>query len=370
MTIEFVPYSPARHAAVVRFNARLAAGGSEWQFPPHERPQDADGLPTWTESFVAADGDEVYAGYIFKHQRFLLEGEPFDVCHLQLPLSLGQVDGEFAQVSAALIFDVIRRSSYVFSLGLGAEDTQFAKLLTAAGWRHLTVPFHFSVKVPNRFAREIRLPPDRARLQRVLRLLGQLRLAGLAFRVRRLAASRGRPPRATYGHVHEVPRFESFADELFEAHAASYALVADRRAATLQLLYPEEEQERYLRVVVESGGAIVGWAVVLDTRMRGDKYFGDLRVGTLADCFAAPENAGAMVAAVDDFLSRRGVDVVVSNQLHPAWCDALEAAGYESGPSNFYFYFSEGLAERAAEVPDWQRGTHLNRGDGEGPGHL
>jgi hypothetical protein len=369
MPIEFVSYTAARHAAVERFNAKLAAGGSEWQFPPRERPPDADELPTWTESFVAADGDEVYAGYIFKHQRFLLEGEPFDVCHLQLPLSLGQVDGEFAQVSAALIFDVIRRSSYVFSLGLGAEDTQFAKLLTAAGWRHITVPFHFSVKSPNRFARNIRLPPGRARLQRMLRLLGGLRLAGLAFRVRGLLGSRGRPPRPAYNSVREIPRFERFADDLLEANAPSYGLVADRSAATLDLLYPEGE-ERYLRLVVERGDAIVGWAVVLDTQMRDDKYFGDLRVGSLADCFASPEDAPAVVAAADDFLSRRGVDIVVSNQLHPAWCAALEAAGYESGPSNFFFYFSEGLAERAGAVPNWERQVHLNRGDGEGPGHL
>jgi hypothetical protein len=369
MPIEFVPYTSARRGAVERFNAKLSAGGSEWQFPELEKPPDADELPTWTESFVAADGDEVYAGYIFKHQAFLLEGEPFDVSHLQLPLSLGQVDGEFAQVSAALIFDVIRRSSYVFSLGLGGEDTQFAKLLAAAGWKHITVPFYFSVKSPNRFARNIRLPPGRARVEKVLRLLGRLRLAGLAFRVRGLLGSRGRPPRPAYDGVRGVPRFERSADELLAAHAPSYGLVADRGSCTLNLLYPEGEQ-RYLRLVVERDDAVVGWAVVLDTPMRDDKYFGDLRVGSLADCFAAPEDAAAVVAAADDFLTRRGVDIVVSNQLHPAWCAALESAGYESGPSNFFFYFSEGLAEHAAAVSSWERRTHLNRGDGEGPGHL
>jgi hypothetical protein len=137
----------------------------------------------------------------------------------------------------------------------------------------------------------------------------------------------------------------------------------------LHRLYPTDES-RYIRLGIENNATVVGWALVLDTEMTNDKYFGDMRVGSIADCFAAPDDAAAVVAAADHFLARRGVDIVVSNQLHPRWCEALEAAGYERGPSNFFFYFSGDFASRLESIGDWASGAHLNRGDGEGPAHL
>jgi hypothetical protein len=254
---------------------------------------------------------------------------------------------------------------------LGAEDTQFAKLLSAAGWAHTPVPFCFSVKSANRFARNIRLGAGRRRLQTVLRGLGHLRLAAPALRVRewvrsrRLAEARRRPS----ADVREVPRFDGSVDALFEAHAPSYALVGDRGAAALNVFYPEDDP-RFIRLLVLAEGRTIGWAVVLDTQMRDDKYFGDMRVGSLVDCFSAVTDAAEVIAAADAALTRRGVDVVVSNQLHPAWCAALEQAGYQRGPSNFFFYYSPELAEALSDVPDWVGETHMNRGDGEGPTNL
>jgi hypothetical protein len=367
--MEIVPYSCAHRDAIERMNMTLQAAGSEWQFPPEERPANADQLPVWMESFIAVDRDGAYGGYLLKHQQFFAGGRPLEVGDLQLPLSMGQIDGSYAHVSAALLIDVIRRSPVCYALGLGSEETQFAKLLGAAGWQYRPVPFYFSVKAANRFARNIRLPSDRSRLQQLLRLLGRLRLAGLALRLRRALGSRRSPERGPYSKVRELPRFDGAADELFKAHAPSYSLVGDRRVPVLNCLYPEGD-ERCLRIVVERDGRAIGWALLLDTKMRDNKYFGDMRVGTLADCFAAPEDAPAVVAAADDALTARGVDLVVSNQLHPAWCGALADAGYELGPSNFFFYSSEALREALSGQPEWENGIHMNRGDGEGPGHL
>jgi hypothetical protein len=369
--VEIVPYSAAHREAVDRMNVKLSEAGSEWHFPPQERPLDADALPVWIESFVAAEGSDVYGGYILKHQEFFVHGRPIELGDLQLPLSVGQVDSAFAHVSAALLIDLLRRSPSAYALGLGSEETQFAKLLGAAGWRHFTVPFYFSVKSPNRFARNIRLPADKARMEKLLRLLGRVRLAGVALRLRQAVARKSgdRAPRGTYDRVRVVPRFDRFADELFAAHGGGYSLVGDRRAAALNCIYPKDD-ERYIRLMVERNDEVIGWAVVLDTAMRDHKYFGQMRVGSLADCFADPEAARSVVAAADDFLTQRGVDIAVSNQFHPAWCSALEAANYETGPSNFFFYSSEDLAGQLEAVPDWKRKAHLNRGDGEGPANL
>jgi hypothetical protein len=367
--MEIVPYSSAHRDAIERMNMTLQAAGSEWQFPHAERPANADRLPVWAESFIAVDGNGAYGGYVLKHQQFFAGGRPLEVGDLQLPLSMGQIDSSYAHVSAALLIDVLRRSPVCYALGLGSEETQFAKLLAAAGWEYRPVPFYFSVKAANRFARNIRLPSDRSRLQLLLRLLGRLRLAGLALWLRRALSSGRRTERAPYTEVRELPRFDSAADELFKAHAPSYSLVGDRRASVLNSLYPESDQ-RCVRIVVERDGLAIGWALLLDTKMRDHKYFGDMRVGTLADCFAAPEDAPAVAAAADDVLTARGVDLVVSNQLHPAWCGALEGAGYELGPSNFFFYSSEALRKALSGEREWENRIHMNRGDGEGPGNL
>jgi hypothetical protein len=368
--MDIISYSDTHRDAIESMNAKLSAAGSEWQFPAEERPRDADGLPVWTESVIALEDDEAYGAYLLKHQQFFARGTPLDVGNLQLPVSLGDVDSRFSHISVALLFDVLRRSPRCYSLGFGSEEIQFAKLLRAARWRNMSVSFYFSVKSANRFARNIRLPSDKALMQRVLRVLGSLRAAGLAFWIRKLLRTTSDSGnQGLYDSAREVARFDVSADELFAAHAESYALVGDRRAAALNCLYPERER-KYLRLLVERGGSVIGWAVLLDTQMRDDKYFGNMRVGSLVDCFAGVQDVAAVVAAASDALKRRGVDLIVSNQLHPAWCEALGRAGYQSGPSNFFFYYSEELSEALANIQDWERGVHMNRGDGEGPANL
>jgi hypothetical protein len=104
--------------------------------------------------------------------------------------------------------------------------------------------------------------------------------------------------------------------------------------------------------------------VMLDTAMRDNEYFGDLRVGTIADCLARPEDAGIVIHAARVYLERRGVDLIISNQGHPAWTGALRADGFFRGPSNFLFAASPALG--AAGISEY----HINRGDGDGPVHL
>jgi hypothetical protein len=88
------------------------------------------------------------------------------------------------------------------------------------------------------------------------------------------------------------------------------------------------------------------------------------------------------------------VDLIVSNQLHGAWCTALVESGFRAGPSNYLLALSPALAEAAGggemrrqagvdrlkPVPPWQAEAvgklklalpfHFNRGDGDGPIHL
>ena len=104
--------------------------------------------------------------------------------------------------------------------------------------------------------------------------------------------------------------------------------------------------------------------------MRAHKQFGDMRVGTIVDGLADPDDAGIVVAAAARELEKRGVDLIVSNQTHRMWGDGLRAAGFVSGPSNFIFSASKPLSELLAPFEAGIREAHINRGDGDGPVHL
>jgi hypothetical protein len=142
-----------------------------------------------------------------------------------------------------------------------------------------------------------------------------------------------------------------------------------RDLATLDLLYPQQNP-RFIRLRVKHDGQTVGWAVMLDTAMRDDKYFGNLRMGSIVDCLARPEEAFYVMAAARRELERRGVDLIVSNQAHAQWVRALEDAGFLHGPSNYFFAPSKQLSAKLAGGKCGPDELFLNRGDGDGPIHL
>jgi hypothetical protein len=100
--------------------------------------------------------------------------------------------------------------------------------------------------------------------------------------------------------------------------------------------------------------------------MENSKHFGNLKVGTIIDCNAAPSAAARIAAAARDYLEKAGADLIVTNQSHGLWRRAFRDAGFFSGPSNFIFAASPELAKSLNSLS----GCHITRGDGDGPVHL
>jgi hypothetical protein len=104
--------------------------------------------------------------------------------------------------------------------------------------------------------------------------------------------------------------------------------------------------------------------------MSDNPHFGNLYVGRITDAFAAPEDAGAVIRAAADALAGEHVDLMLSNQSHPAWCAALRRNAFLPAPSNFAFAPSPDLAQHIQAIDPEGRRLHLNRGDGDGPWGL
>ena len=64
------------------------------------------------------------------------------------------------------------------------------------------------------------------------------------------------------------------------------------------------------------------------------------------------------------------VDLIVTNQSHIYWKNALKTNSFINGPSNFIFASSKDLSAKLADNKNLAKHIHLTRGDGDGPINL
>lgn len=372
MSLQISTYTDQHTYEVTQFNKRLRQGGVRFQFPespiPHWLPP-KEGRPLRQEFFVAVDDEgAVHGAYILKHQPFLAAGEILSVGNYQLPLSEGTIDRTYSSVALQLLTDALKRQPLLYALGMGGLDRPLPKMLAAMGWQLKPVPFYFRVCHPQSFLKNLTLLRERP----AWRILGNVAAATGVGSVGILSLQASRKKKRTrLGRmtVEAAPEFGSWANDLWEEHSAPYSLCAVRRRPELNNLYPANNS-RFHRLLVTVDENTVGWAVILHTPMRNHNYFGNMHVGTIADCFAAPAHVDGVIGAATEYLEDHDVDLIVSNQMHPWYGSALANSGFLSGPSNFVFATSKALTKAIAATDTANERIHINRGDGDGPIHL
>jgi hypothetical protein len=362
VTIRIRRFEPGDRGAIERLNARLAAGGATQVM----YGEDEGGVaPPYVERlFIAEDGDEVRGGVYLREQLFRVAGQDANFGWLKYPLSESLVDPAFNGVPGSLLIQLLRLQPRLLALGLGGHATPLAHMLSRLKWVGETVPFHFRVVRGAAALRELAPLRTTAARRAVARALGSLGVAGLGFAL--LHALRGVPGawRAAGCTAEEVAAFGPWVDDLWARARDAYGFLACRDAATLGFLYRGSLRDLH-RLRVRRHGEDIGWACIVchDFAVGApDANFGRLRVGLIADGLCLPGDAPALVGAAADWLRTAGVDLVVSNQLHPAWIAGLRSHGFLAGPSNFAFYRAP-AADRLLSAA----GCHINRGDCDGP---
>ena len=370
MAIRIAPFDAGHGAAVAAFNRRMAEHGSTWHFPECPEPSwlpRREGDPLFQEFFLACDGSEVHGAYALQHRAAALRGGVQACANWYLPISEGFVDPRFAMVAPSLLRDVLRRQPANFVLGMNGIDSALTQLAMRFGFEPRLLPSFVRIEHGGRFVREARFIRKRALVARALDLAAASGLATLGASLVRLALRNG--PRLGGASVETVSEFGPWADELWERCRARYSFVELRDAATLARIYPAE-RPRIERLRIACGARTIGWAVLQHAQMQENPNFGSLYVGRITDCFAAPEDAAVVTRAAADRLAALGVDVMLSNQSHPAWCTALRRNAFLPAPSTFAFAPSPELRKRLESIDPEGREMHLNRGDGDGPwGH-
>ncbi|PWT99257.1 MAG: hypothetical protein C5B51_27540 [Terriglobia bacterium] len=355
MAIEIRPFSAEWRAALREFNGRLDAAGV---FAGMRLPEDvqAEMLPG-SQLYIAVEEGAVRAGFVLRPQQFSIRGAVHRVTHYRLPLSEGLIQKRYATLAPMMLRSAIKVEPLLYALGMGGRQQPLPRMLEAMGWSVTSVPFFFRVVHPARFLRGIRAARSSPWRAAAMDLAAWTGAGWMALKTWQAMHTQHLPEPA---RSKEVEEFSAWADGIWEATHRSYGMTAVRDSATLGRLYPSSHP-RFNRL---QAGA--GWAVILDTAMHDDPYFGNLRVGTIADCLASLDDARTVIHAARVELEHRGVDLIISNQGHIAWQSALRADGFLEGPSNFLLGASPALAKLAGPISE----AHINRGDGDGPVHL
>ncbi len=370
MSIDIRPYTDELTVPVAEFNRRLGNIEVPFRIPETAAgfwPPKVSGRRLYRESFLAVENGRVRGGYTLKHQDFSFRGQVMSVGFYQNPISEGIVNNRYVLIGAKLVTDASRRKPLLYDLGIGSLDAAIARMHQAMGWRIRVLPFFFKVLNGFQFFRNMEFLKTNWLRRSVLDAAAY---SGIGWAGAKLAGalmtSRNEHLRSV--STEETGEFSSWADEIWQDCAERYSMTAVRESGVLNTLYPPGS--RFIRLLVRKDGRAVGWAVLLDTCMTEDKYFGNMRVGSIIDCIALPENASTVMAAAAHALEERGVDLMISNQSHPAWGRALKKAGFAEGYSNFIFAASKHLTEVLDEIDPAGADIHLTRGDGDGPIHL
>lgn len=373
MAIRVVPHCAELSSAVHAFNLRMRAKGSPWGFYVDPKPDwipKRPGQTVWREYYVAVDDENaVHGGIALKPQNWWVRGQTHVVTDWQGPFSEGSVDARYVTLGLRLLRDMLSRRPLLYSWGHGGNEQPLTQMVRKMGWLVHDTPFCLRVLKPARFLRlnaYLRTTPFR---HAALDLLAFSGTGFLGFHALH-ALLRLRSYRRFRASAIEVAAFGAWADALWERCKNRYAAIAVRDAASMNALAPATGWPPVTRIKVEKSGQVVGWALVMDTRMQSDARFGDLHVGSVVDCLADPADTGEVVAAATGFLRRRGVDIIASNQSHPAWARGFAQNGYLMLQNRRLFAASPALQQLLEPFAETALGLHLTNMDGHGPAGL
>jgi hypothetical protein len=168
---------------------------------------------------------------------------------------------------------------------------------------------------------------------------------------------------ASMAECANVAAFGQNAQDLWDRAKKTCSFTAVRDYDALRVLYPETETH-LTRIEVNRKGTMIGWAVVGERRR--DAKYGDMKVGSVVDCFSPSEEFLPVVRCATDALVEQGFDLILTNQSHLQWGEAFLRSGYLSGPSNFIFAASKKLAELLVPLEKVRPRMHFTRADGDG----
>ncbi len=125
--------------------------------------------------------------------------------------------------------------------------------------------------------------------------------------------------------------FGCWADDIRRECSGQDAMGALPGAAELNALYSPNDR-RFVCIRVLRHDHTIGWAVLLNEKMRANRLLGDMHIGCIVDCMALPGEQSAVIEEATRLLRRRGVDLIATKQSDGWWRKACGMAGFIKAP--------------------------------------
>src|SRR3954463_14660962 len=157
MPLTFVPSSPQYSAAIADFNRRLQERDARTAFLLSEElsAEEESESSIRRQQFLATDSEAVRGGVIELDQPGWLNGGAVRALNYQSPLSEGIADSRYAAVGLQIVRFMQNRGPAAYIVGMGSRSNPLPRLLTAAGWTLMDIPFLYRVHKPSVFLREL-----------------------------------------------------------------------------------------------------------------------------------------------------------------------------------------------------------------------
>jgi hypothetical protein len=354
VAFSIVPYAPEHEPSAALFNARMRAGAAPTEFllPERSVPIRTDGAVRSTHYVACDDAGEVRGGIIILEHPGWINRQVQTVVNIQSPLSEGIVDRRFSAVAHRLINTAMKRTPYVYAVGMGSESNALPRMLRAMGWHVRAVPFYFRMLRVRRCLAEV--AAFRSTRTRRLAATG-LRVSGLGWLGARWL-QRGRGSRQVVA-VDEIRSWTADLDPVWGAFRERCSFAVVRDSSTLPLLNADGVRGFRAR----DGDIVLGWFSLAVAQMHENKYFGNLRLAVVADVLPRPGYETELLRSASDQAVRLGCDLVCTNLLPSSLQQAAGRSGWLAGPSNFLLATSKPMT---AAMND--RTAYVSRRDGDG----
>ncbi len=368
MILRIKKYEQLHIPLVKEFNSRLKSQNLSDKFPefniPKWLPKEND-TELFQEYYLAFLNDAVRGGYILKYQKFLINQKILSIADYQLPLSEGIIDTKYSFIGINLTLDALKRSPMLYAMGMGGYSEKLPRLLKMMKWKLFKIPFHFIIFNPHNFLLNITFLRRNKFFKTCLNILAFSKLGGLIIRL--IFYFRKQNKKFPGLEIHKFEWFDDKFDNLWQKVKNKYKFIAVRDSRNLNILYKDNKFKKF---TVNEDKKIIGWFIVLNTKMKNHKQFGSMRVGSIIDSFSSPENAIKIISYASEYLKKCDVDIVISNHSHISWNKAFKEIGYLQGPSNYLFAASQELCKQIEPFKENSNQFFFMRGDGDGPINL
>jgi hypothetical protein len=352
---------------IENFNNDLSSHGFKFKLPmPIDKQDQINEFISERKFILIEDEKKVRAGYTLKNQWFKINESIDQIGYYYNPVTAGLFNKKYNICGLLLLNDAHKKNVDLFCLGMGGYYEKLPKLLKKLNWDLEAVPFYFKIFNPNPFLENITYLKNNKYKNFIIKILKKTNLGWLIIKTFFTFLSFIFFP---FKKIHNIfsERVEIFNknfDGIWENAKKNSSFIAVRNHKYLNQLYSDK---RFIKLKFMKKNEIVGWSISLCNKLENHKQFGNMNLGSIVDCLSVKGYEASIINKTEEILKKEGADLIVSNQSHAYWKNALRLNSFISGPSNFIFASSVNLTKKLGNNKKF---IHLTRGDGDGPINL